>query len=132
MVVWTQQVLKLSASVNPRADAIFVAQSQEQYFVVTTPQLHHCNIKHILCGLLAHFLCKVLFIVQRTDCLFLTWFLGLLMSVHLEQWFLTFFTQFPILQLLIWIFPPPCNEFWHFVINTIAKCYNSTQHSRSP
>ena len=28
--------------------------------------------------------------------------------------------------------PPPCNEFWHFVINTIAKCHNSTQHSRSP
>ena len=30
------------------------------------------------------------------------------------------------------ISPPLCNEFWHFVINTIAKCHNSTQHSRSP
>ena len=28
--------------------------------------------------------------------------------------------------------PPPCNEFWHFVINTIAKYHNSTQHIRSP
>ena len=25
--------------------------------------------------------------------------------------------------------PPPCNELWHFVIDTIAKCHNSTQHS---
>ena len=28
--------------------------------------------------------------------------------------------------------PHPCNEFWHLVVNTIANCHSSTQHSRSP
>ena len=56
--------------------------------------------------------------------------------VHLEQWFLTFSTQFPILQLPIWIFPllhAMLNIEFIIIISTqrvLALCYQ--HYSKAP